>query len=329
MARLTAEQLKERQDQGIGQGNMKPEWIVAVKKWVSQQVDPMKIRLDKIENRLFSLDNALRKVEKRLDSQDMRSQSIIDKIDAEKAAVNSTIVGVRKLIEQVKADVKVVSNLANSNKTGIESVSASIEVSSNELKDLSGKTQELKSRITVGLTNVNNMANQINQRVTMLNDSVSKNFAIHNAFKEEVLKRNAYVDQQISNFTNEMESYASKITKNVNDLNQLSTDFSNHVGDYKTHVKSVETFNADFRSYQNAHRQVHAKQDADFANTKVLLNKSIADFNDHIIDYSLHKKPIKRRIAELSSKSKKGQQLQAQKVEEGVLKVLSIFRRKK
>ena len=329
MARLTAKELEERENRGVAWGRMSPDWIRAAKMWVSNQVDPMKVRLDKIENRLFSLDNALRSVEKRLDSTDMRSQQIIDRIDAEKAQLSTTIVGVRKLIDQVSADVKVVNNLANKNSTGIESVSASIEVSANELKDLSGKVQGIKSRVETGLATLSNRANEVNQRITSLNETVSKNYAIHDAFKKEVLKRNAYVDQQISNFTNEIEGHASKITKNVNDLNQLSADFSNHVGDYKTHVKSVESFEADFKSYQNAHKQVHAKQDADFANTKVLLNKSIADFKDHTIDYSLHKKPVKIRMAEFRTKSKKGQQLQAKRVEEGVLKFLSFFRRKK
>jgi hypothetical protein len=95
----------------------------------------------------------------------------------------------------------------------------------------------------------------------------------------------------MTNFNNSIESHNGRISKGANDLNKLSADFSNHVGDFKSQVKSLEQHVEDFNEYKNVHQKVHSKQDADFKDLTSQLDSFMLDFQNHTTDYTLHKKP--------------------------------------
>lgn len=301
---------KQMMDDGGGLGFFPPghameimdDKLQAIREWTKGQMSPIVKRVTSIEKEISALQVALKKTEKRLNSQDMKSQNIIDKIEYHALDVLKKNDLLKSMMQDTSKKLSDLEKVVSVNKSGILNVTSKLDVKEKELRAFTldkVSVVEKKLKQSVEKCLVKNM--ELTVEVSDLTKEVKRWPGIHNAFSAEY---GAFVKRQEDrneNFTNDIEGANKSVGVAVNRLNALSADFSNHVGDMVSQVASFKKNDADFNSYRNSHKQVHSKQDADFANEKLRLNKSQADFKEHTKDYGLHKIPKsmqKKRVKE-------------------------------
>lgn len=283
---------KKYSSKGPGWGMLKQVSIESMKTYVNEQLAPIKVQIAKIESDYDSLEKTLKQTEHKLDSRDMASQKRID-------IIRERNEDLYKEAEKLKSGLTQTEALAKRAVKGVEenirAIGKSIETRDHKLTQLEAS---LKAFVTEKTGPLYVQGRTINAKVDEMVTEISKYPVLLEDFKKEVYAKQKGFLAKLSDFGNTIIGVKAKQSETVNTMNKISADFSNHVGDFKSQVKSVEKIKGDFDHYVEQHRQVHSKQDADFANTKMVLNQHMANFDNHIVDYSLHKKPKEKKKAE-------------------------------
>jgi predicted nucleic acid-binding Zn-ribbon protein len=293
-------ELKIVSPKGLGWGTLKQITVEKIKRHIEEQLAPIKAQLNKLEADHDSLEKTFYKTERRLDSRDMASQKNID-------ILRERNEDLKKEAEKLSSGLLATENLANRAVKGVEE---NLRAIGKSIETRNQKLVELEAGVKVYVNNsvgpLYAQGKTINAKVDDMVKQLVKFPILLSEFKKETFKKQKEYSDQLSDFSNTIVGVQAKQSQAINDLNNISADFSNHVGDFKSQVKSVEKLRGDYDHYLEQHKQVHSKQDADFKNSKMMLNKHVANFDNHIIDYSMHRKSKAVKRAEAQATLKRG-----------------------
>lgn len=266
-------------------GHIKDMVLEELKDHFQAQIRPLKDLVKKLKDDYSDLEESLKKAEKRLDSRDNESQR---KIDIVREHNNDLKVEASRLDAYLKATDKVAAQAVKGTKENLRRINMNVVERDAKIQALrtqmfayaDSKTAPLYASVQTIKAKIESVSNQVSQYPVILEE-----------FKNKASKRRAEVDAQMLDFNNSSKAQDSRISEAANKLNEISADFTNHTGDFKSHVSSVTKLKGDFDTYVNKHIQAHSKGDAEFANTKIQVASNAADFKNHTTDYSMHKKP--------------------------------------
>jgi len=266
--------------------------------YVNQKLAPVVSRLSKVETEMAALGEAIKKVEKQLVSTDMKSQRVLDRIEyarldimGQHQAITNEVKNALKSINNMKAAAKAkrsgVIRLGNSSlgvkASDFDSDTASRTINNDDeyRKYMSIQSMMFRRRME-GISKRNN---QMTQNISDLTMQVNQWPQLKNSFKSQYSVFTNIRDEEVQNFSNDRTSKVDT-GEAVNSLNSYSKDFSNHVGDMKSQVSSLDWTDCDFNSNDNLHIRQLPWDDVDFANEKLSLDKDMADFKDIQINFS-------------------------------------------
>lgn len=285
----------------------------SVNAYVNSRLMPIMQRLSKVEAEMTALGVAIKKVENSLDSTDMRAQNELDKLDYLRLDIISQHDSIRNDVERAIQAANNLSKAMKAKRSGVAFSSSEIATHANEFSNDITSDDYINSQKRIlndSFHTINAKNNSMSNNLSAMTTKVSGWGKLKVAFKQQYSSFFNRRREESKNFSNGVNSNIDT-GRSVNELNILSADFSNHVGDMRSQVHSCDQDLSDFNSDDNHHRVVLPWSDVNFANEKLYLQKDHADFKDIQINYN-----------KSSNQSKTGPK-------ESILsKILSIFRGK-
>lgn len=249
-------------------------------------------RIVKSEGEITALQKALKTVEGRLDSHDMRSSNILDRISAMAMDTQRSIDALKSSLESVQKNQQNLQKSVTANQTGILNVSRRIDVTRKEVEAFAvEKVEVAKSKLQTSIKECFVRNDKLSADLANLSASVKQYKGIHDQFVSEYNQFVKRKSAESEDFRNRLDTNIKDTGLAVNKLNAISADFSNHVGDMRSQVASLKQTDADFTEKFNQHTKVFDKCKADFESHVVLADQRNADFQEHVIDYNLHNVP--------------------------------------